>query len=193
MHHLKYLLYAICIIISLGGCDGCNGITDPQDTIQHGSSGIQPAQPFFSDMNFIFIESPANGSAFDIDQGEFHYSIDHIFLDSVTYSFLLILDSIPNQATFFKDFQNFCVSGITNYESLHRQHWNISHGIIDSDWLFSCDQESPNEMLSPTFRFSRNSFITGKTYYWLIIGYNKFLKMTHASSLRQFIIHRSGS
>jgi len=172
---------ALCALFTIG----CGNITDLEDREPEVvNSIIRPAQPFFSEQSYIDIYSPVNGAAFNIESANFEYKSTGDFSKDIYFSLFLILDSVPTQVRFKEDFRDACIAGVSSQMS----SWNFSQGSINISQLYGCEATSPTFL--GTTSVDSATFITGKTYYWLIIAFDTSLDMSHSSSLRQFIVTR---
>ncbi len=180
MNHLLIVASFASLLLS---CSVKNPVNE--ETTEIRNSTIKPAQPFFTDKNFIEVISPSNGASFAIDSSVFQYTTNLPHMEEIYFSIFIILDTIPTPITFKENFQNNCVAGLTTTAF----NWDYNLGAISLPKLRNCDPQSST--MIGTNPAQSSMFTTGKKYYWLLIGFDESLDICHSTSLREFIISRS--
>lgn len=105
---------------------------------------------------------------------------------AVHHASLLIFTAEPSANNRgLKDVTGICLGGATSMISSHAWdntslHWDATAGLSD---VYVCDGANRLEPLSTSTKVAFDVSLTAGTYYWAVLGYNKYYKITHSSAL----------
>ncbi len=157
----------------------------PEETLV---SGIQPPPLLLPALKSLSGQAPfqgltvaAIGSAdiqFRFDTADAKYGAIYIFSAQPT---------VDPDGTSITNLAQFCVAGASNMAGHVWNHNTQVLGITGTGSQFYACQNNPVETLSQTVKviYDNITFTTG-TYYWVVLGYDQYYRLTHSSTLFSF-------
>ncbi|MES0489780.1 MAG: hypothetical protein ABUK01_07310 [Leptospirales bacterium] len=177
----KKIIIIIMLSLFYWGCDW-------EDAIEVEYSLIQPRPPLVPNSETIDLKLPLHlsprtrGTAFDFT---FKSSM-------VAHAALLIFTAEPSANTKgLRDVSGICLGGATSMAPGHTWddlslHWD---NVGAQSAVYVCDGSNRSEPLSTSTKVAFDGTLAAGTYYWAVLGYDKFYRITHSSPLYTLTIN----
>ena len=188
----KWLAIALVLggVLSLGAC---NTEDTPAVAKVSGQSDIIPAPLLLPGLKPIALLEPLSGTGVSVLSSQANSLALAYRADVAKYAALFIFSDVPQvENGAIKNLSSVCVGGATNIAASHAFSLKKStlSSVAGTSSLYACQVNSLTDAFSVTDKLllTPDVFVSGKTYYWAVLGYDEHFHLGYSSSLREFIV-----
>lgn len=184
---------AFALIVATLVIGACNTEETTEVKKASAQSEILPAPLLLPGLTAIALLDPLSGTSVSVLAAQTNKLVFSYRAEGAKYAAIFIFKDLPQiEGGAIRNLASICVGGATNMAATHAfslEKTTLSSIASDST-LFTCEPNSLTDAFSVTERLvlTRNTFASGRTYYWVLLGYDEHFHLSHSSSLREFVV-----